>query len=307
MTFSRSGKKKLRGEVPDVFQYSEFPNEFRVQVVHILRDALGDYHSYRGNAKEVYKIIHDILCREYGVFHLSEEAKYSNPDYQSAVFNFLLKSEDYERVIDVIEISFRLVDAVARDYPYRNDTNPRIEPDDAIDELNARFYEHGIGYQFESRNIVRVDSKFTHSEVIKPVLIILTKEMYEGANDEFLKAHKNYRHRKYKECLAECLKAFESTMKAICDKRKWNYKSRDTAKRLLNVCFQNELIPTYLQSHFSSLRSTLESGIPTIRNRLAGHGQGTKSKNVPDYFASYSLNLTAAAILFLAKAEESLN
>ena len=47
--------------------------------------------------------------------------------------------------------------------------------------------------------------------------------MYAGANDEFLRAHEHYRHKRHKECLNECLKAFESMMKAICKKRRWPY------------------------------------------------------------------------------------
>lgn len=34
-------QKRERGEVPDVYQYEDIPQPLRVQVVHILRDALG--------------------------------------------------------------------------------------------------------------------------------------------------------------------------------------------------------------------------------------------------------------------------
>ena len=34
-------QKRLRGEVPDVYQYETIPIELRVQVVHILNDAFG--------------------------------------------------------------------------------------------------------------------------------------------------------------------------------------------------------------------------------------------------------------------------
>ncbi len=35
-------QKRLRGEVPDVYQYETIPQELRVQVVHIWRDVLGE-------------------------------------------------------------------------------------------------------------------------------------------------------------------------------------------------------------------------------------------------------------------------
>ncbi len=166
--------------------------------------------------------------------------------------------------------------------------------------------EHRIGYQLESGKIIRIDSKFMHSEVVKPALTVLADNMYKGANDEFLKAHEHYRHGRYKECLNECLKSFESTMKAIYTKRGWSYNEKDTAHRLIGICFQNKLIPDYLQSKFNSLQSSLESGIPTVRNRTSAHGQGSEISEVPSYLASYLLHLTATTILLLADAEKAL-
>lgn len=38
-------QKRERGEVPDVYQYEDIPQPLRVQIVHILRDALeGEYN-----------------------------------------------------------------------------------------------------------------------------------------------------------------------------------------------------------------------------------------------------------------------
>jgi hypothetical protein len=205
---------------------------------------------------------------------------------------------DNEQAIDIIELSFKYINTVVRKYN-RNVVSCKINADDAIAELNIRFREHGIGYQFESNELIRVDSTFLHSEVIKPALTLLSDKMYQGANEEFLKAHEHYRHGRNKECLNECLKAFESVMKAICKKRKWKYEENDTAKKLIDICFANGLIPNYLQSQFNALRSLIESGIPTIRNRLGGHGQGTEKIEVDDYVAGYALNLTASNIFFL--------
>ena len=61
-----------------------------------------------------------------------------------------------------------------------------------------------------------------------------------------------------------------------------------------------------MQSHFTALKSTLASGVPTARNRQAGHGQGPTIIVVPDYMAAYALHLTASNILFLTKANEEM-
>jgi hypothetical protein len=102
------------------------------------------------------------------------------------------------------------------------------------------------------------------------------------------------------------LKALESTIKAICDKRKWPYDPKDTAKKLIGVVFTQGLVPQFMQSHFAGLRSTLEAGVPAVRNKLGGHGQGMVPTSVPEFIVSYALHLTAAAIVFLAKADSRL-
>ena len=121
-----------------------------------------------------------------------------------------------------------------------------------------------------------------------------------------LNAHEHYRKRRYKECLNDCLKAFESCLKVICKKRGWHYDKKDTANRLIGIVFDHGLIPPLMQSHFSALRSTLESGVPTIRNNQSGHGQGPEEISVPEYIAAYILHLTASNILLLAKADEEM-
>lgn len=267
-----------------------------------IRDAVGEDHYGHNYAQNVYEFIHETLCREYGVFTLKQHARSD----KEAVLDFFLNCEDTEQALDIIETAFKLINVYVRKDEYEWNTDRKISQDDAISELNHRFKEHGIGFQFESNEIIRLDSTFLHSEVIKPTLTLLSSPIYKGANEEFLKAHEHYRHGRNKECLNECLKAFESVMKAICKKHKWPFTDNDTAKKLIETCFSKELVPSYLQSQFTSLRSVLESGIPTIRNRLGGHGQGPEKITVEDYLAGYALNLTAANRLFLISAEKEI-
>jgi hypothetical protein len=93
-------------------------------------------------------------------------------------------------------------------------------------------------------------------------------------------------------------------MKSICTKRKWAFNQKDTAKALIDVCMKNGLVPQLIQNHIGGVRAALESGIPTIRNRLSAHGQGVQVVDVPPYYASYMLHLTATTIQFLVESEK---
>lgn len=295
-------QKRARGEVPDVYVYDSLPQPLRVQIVHIIKDAFGvdDYGS--DHAAKVYEFVNQTLCREFGVFQL---IKYPESD-QHAVFNFFLQEESVEHSLDVVELCFRLIQIhIGEDDSYQYHTKRKINADDALAELNERFKEHGVGYQFESGEIIRVDSQFLHAEAVKPTLAVLRDKNFKGANEEFLKAHEHYRHGRYKECLVDALKAFESTMKTICSLRSWPTQQTDTAKNLIATCMSNGLFPAYFDSQFSSIRSLLESGVPTVRNKNGGHGQGAAPVAVPEYLARYTLNLTATTILFMVEAHQA--
>lgn len=305
-------QKRLRGEYSDVYQYDELSIEFRRQVTLIFRDIIGIQSFRFGHCEgtfsytnDIYENIHKILCREYGVLSLGN-AVFMN----EKIFHYLQVTQNSEECLDIIELLSQSSLQIIQDYGWNYGEEFVNEINQAVQELNYRFKEHGIGYQFEpdANEIIRVDSQFIHSEVVKPVLKLLaSNDLYQGANDEFLSAHEHYRHQNYKESLNDCLKSFESFLKAIHEKRNWEYnKDKDTAQRLVQSCFDHDLIPKYMQTQFDSLGNLLKSGLPTTRNRESGHGQGTEVRNVPEHLASYALHLTATNLLFLAQCEATL-
>ena len=302
-------QKTNRGEIPDVYTYDNLPQPLRTQIVHIWFDALGDHDDLRSpfvRTAWAYDLIVKTLCREYGVFRLPLPKDVAQDDEQLMLVNYLLTAKDIEHALDAIELSFQVIDEHVRAYDYRKSWDGDALANHAIAELNQRFKEHGVGYEYTNGQIVRVDSQLLHAEVVKPALQLLKDKQYAGAQQEFLKAHEHYRLGNSKESLNECLKAFESVMKSICDKRKWAYDKKATAKDLIQICLDKGLIPTFWQSYYASLRSLLESGVPTGRNNLGGHGQGSTAIDVPNHLVAYMLHMTAAAIVFLAQAESDL-
>jgi hypothetical protein len=95
-------------------------------------------------------------------------------------------------------------------------------------------------------------------------------------------------------------------MKAICAARKWSHPANATAIPLIKVIFEKGLIPKDLESHFSGLRSAMESGLPTISNKTSRHGQGPEPTTIPPHFAAYALHLLASNIVFLVEAHKAM-
>ncbi|MDP9963556.1 hypothetical protein J2W37_001267 [Variovorax paradoxus] len=296
-------KRQLNKEAPDIFTYERFPQAFRVQVIYLWNYGFGDYSS--PDIYEAYATIVKILREETGRFALIDLG-YNGKTSSEELQGYLLSSIGPDQILDVLELSFKVMNGIARKpyYAYREHASKFV--DKAIDDLNIRFREHNIGYQFTNDEIVRIDSELIHAEVVKPTLKLLSQPHFKGAQEEYLKAHEHYRHGNAKEALNECLKAFESAMMSICQKRGWSYGPKDNAKTLIGICFANHLIPTFWESEMTGLRALLEGGVPTGRNKLAGHGQGAEPVSVPPHIVSYIMHMTAANLKFLAEADAAL-
>lgn len=298
--FSRR-QKESREEVLDVYQYSKMSAKLRNQIIFLMKRLFEFDSRYSPNKYYLLRIVEE-LRMEYGVRRLSVarneyaefEDSYFYEDHE--LFDFIFNENDIAKVFDAVEMLLLAVNT------FRNE----VEYDLIINEINHRFRDDGFGYQYEGGEFVRIDSHLVHAQVVKPALVLLSSPEYSGAQQEFLKAHEHYRTGNHKESLNECLKAFESTMKVICQKRGWVITARATCKDLIQVCYDNELFPQFWQQHFSGLRASLEGGIPTGRNRLSGHGQGSVPTDVPEQLVAYMLHMTASTIVFLVESEKKL-
>ncbi|MGP5211252.1 STM4504/CBY_0614 family protein [Psychrobacter alimentarius] len=301
-------QKRLRGEYPDVYQYDVLPDKLRVQIVHMWDETIGRdpsmYNTYLDPVQElsrsVLEQVYKILIKELGVFKLTSNEKNDSVFFEK-ISNYFLNETETEKSLDVVEVMMQAIILF-----HRNSRN-KFKLVDVMDELNQRFREHGVGYQYENGQIIRTDSEFIHAEAVKPVLQLLSNPTYKGAQQEFLKAHEHYRHERYSEALIDCLKAYESTLKIILDKNKWEYSPNATADELTGRLMQSGLVPEFWQQYFKSLKNTLTSGVPTARNKLAGHGAANEVREIPEYLVSYILHMTASTIVFLIKAEETLD
>jgi len=277
---------------PDVFQYDELPEALRVQIVHIIEDVMGPYF---GLNQYGWSQIAKAIAKEHGLLNLPGQAgRYGRPsDPFTDCLNYVLQAETPE-ALSMIELCFRILDQ-SRDHAGFHVVGDR---DDAIEELNQRFRQHGVGYHYESGSIVRVDSQLLHNAVVVPALALLRTKGFEGPNKEFLSAHEHFRHGRIEEAVIDACKAFESTMKAICTAKKWTYDPKATAAPLIKLMIDKGVIPSSSTEQLENVAKCLV-GVASVRNKNAGHGAGATPRSVPDHYAAYALHLAASNIVFL--------
>jgi hypothetical protein len=297
-TFKRRKEKAAKGSKSEVYVYDGLPDKLRVQITQIIASAIGGWEGYVQNY-ETWVGIHKFLCRSEGRDYLLKAGL--NPALD--ILNFIRQS-DADDALSAIEMCCRSIDFVCRAIPEYMYADKGIQqgPDDAIDEINYWFREAGVGYQYASEQIIRVDSQFTHAEIVQPALTLLSDHRFSGAQKEYLKAHAYYRSGDYKDTVVWAGKAFESAMKVVCDLRRWDYPSGARASDLLKILKAKRLFPDYLDTSFDQLLGTLSSGLPKVRNEEGAHGDGGIPRQTPGYVAAYALHLAASKILFIAEA-----
>src|SRR3982074_600553 len=116
--FSKREKRKRLAGKEDVFQYENLPESFRVQVIHIWHDAIGecrDTSRFLGPGTQhepnswwfgIYKVI----VREKGVFQLSEQGL-NDPLAQCSHYLMAATTED---ALDIIELTFKFINGFIR-------------------------------------------------------------------------------------------------------------------------------------------------------------------------------------------------
>lgn len=294
---------------PDIFNYGNLEQTLKNQIFLIWMGFFNQDTVNKELANYIWGDIYLTLLKEHGVLELHRTQMGEKSDMPYLVRKYFLDYlHDINKLLDVIELVFRYIDEYDPIHKEKFGRSPNylITSKDAISELNARFLEHGVGYEFSGGQILRIDNKMLHEKVIKTTLWLTTISDFQSVNQEFLSATEHLRHSRFVECSNECLKAYESTLKIICSKMGWTYSQNDTSNKLISICFENNLIPDYLQAYFTGIRQVLESGIPTIRNRTSAHGKGTQKVELPPHLAAFMVYLTGTSINYLIESYEQM-
>jgi AbiJ N-terminal domain 4 len=206
-------KRAASGKATDVYSYDTVPTGLRVQVIHILAEAIGpsfdsSYSSPPG--REVCNQLVRLFRKEKKTFHLTDG---DTNDPQKEFFNWLLNENDSDLCLSGIEVALRMIDSYVRENYYLFKDYVSLSTSDAIAEFNARFQEAAIGYQYEGGDIIQVDSQLLHAEVVVPTLRLIADSKFKSVDEEYRKAHAAFRAGEFENCIVDCGKAFESALK----------------------------------------------------------------------------------------------
>jgi AbiJ N-terminal domain 4 len=303
-TFARRKRQQSRNGEPEIYIYDQAPGHMRYQIGEALSEGIGPFHRSSGyavhgarNANDIWEQI-DRICRKEIHSYLSYCEK---KDLSARFLNYILQVEDVEDFLSAVEIGCVGLRTISDIYPFDEPSYRGAQQKvvDAIEEINARFEEHSVGYQFENGQIIRVDSKVTHAEIIKPALILLTAPAFSKANEDFMTAHRHYRANEFKDCVTAANRAFESMLKAICDTEKWEYGKGDRAAELVTKVTNKGLFTRYFDRSLDSYVAMLKAGLPAVRNDAGSHGEGLAAAAVTAGIARFAINLTATNLVFL--------
>ncbi|MBR0986540.1 STM4504/CBY_0614 family protein [Bradyrhizobium liaoningense] len=285
----------------DVWAYDSIPDKLRVQVYNIVVGALGTTNEYASNnANELYRFVSESVAHEHGRHNLTAHPRKAPAD----VLGCISGERNILVWLDCVELCFWCIEQYRGkcDEHDRHMARITIPAAEAVAEVNERFRRAGFGYRYESGKIYRIDNELAHQQITRPALQLLADPRFKGADEEFRAAHDHYKAGEYKDCAVDALNALESTMKTICDLREWQYQPGARSSDLLKVLRREELFPEFADQSFDQLVATLKSGLPSLRNETGGHGQGATPIVVPEYVATYALNLAASKIRLLIDA-----
>ena len=282
MIFELFSQRNAEKKDIDVYEYENFPQEFRNQVFFIISDFIS---LYKDNYKNSPRI-------DYG--------RNNSVEYEIEIFISQSEGKDF---IDFIDLTFQCIDKVLRNQSFHGYSSAHEgeneQADNAIKELNYRLRQHGLGYEFVDGQIIKKSNELIHQEIVKPALLLLHNKKFKGAEDEFLKAFDSYKAGNNKDALMNAQRAFESAMKCICKEKKIFYKEEDTSRALVRHLIENGFLPAYQDSFMNNLEQVLSGGLPTVRNKEAGHGQGDEVKTVDNTLVEYAIHLAATNIVYL--------
>ena len=284
--------KDLFGQKEEIEKKSiineKIPNSTRTKIFFLIIE-YGYHIGHFGLSIDHVSDLRDLryqICKHKGIPNINNES--SN---EKSINKWLFECSviDFLRTIEIFIY-------IKKKYETSEDIQIR---ENAINEINDIFRIDRIGYEIVNGKIIKYDSEYLNDDVIKQTISLLDSSDFKGPLEEFEKALNHFLKKEYKDTIQEANNSFESTMKSILTKLDIKFDpQRDNASKLLQILYDNDVIYTHTQEFTDNLKKILQ-GLPTIRNKQSGHGQGLNPIEVYKSYAGLSLHLAGSFIVFL--------
>jgi len=287
---------------PDFYVYDTIPDPLRGKISFAVLDCLERVKAELQNLRDpkAWEVTYD-GCRQ----HLSRalgrdigDGYYSKRDLE----DFLKSAHmiDLLRGIEVVLDHLLTLSALRRNASESGAIDAeemRLEK-----EINKLFALYRLGYRIEVLGapqedepivqVIRVDSEFTHKEMVKPTLRLLQQEDFETAAEQFSDALAEYTDGKYADAITDVNSAFESVLKRVVNRK------RGTALQLIREAQTQGYFPAYQENRIAHFAELLEA-LPIVRNQEGdAHGRLESGADL-ERFARYAVHLAAANIIFI--------
>ncbi len=122
---------------------------------------------------------------------------------------------------------------------------------------------------------------------------VLRERGFEGAHDEFREAREDLSDGQTKDAILKAFKSFESTLKTVLDKHNGD------VSELLRLFREAGFMDDIPDAPAKALCKQVLASLATLRNELAGHGQGNTVVDVPRPYAVLAVHLAGALNQFV--------
>ena len=213
-----------------------------------------------------------------------------------------IKEGTIEDIFDLVEIAFQLPDDMLWTLQNKGTKwkKKKSEHKRAIEEINIGFEEEHVGYRITNK---RVERNVISLDISLPALDVLHDKIFKRARDNFHLAYQHYQDKNYEDCVVSSNKAFESFLKALCERQELEYQTNapigDLVKILCNNLLSNDKFNNKFPGYFNFL--------PCVRAHFGGHGFAPRVEKTHACIARYALHLAATNILFFMQIVELKN
>ena len=226
------------------------------------------------------------LQKAYGKDTLSVKEEGTDHDRDAEGFEDFLVFAYPHCVLDALEAFYRLLPDERRG-PFQSD-------------LNEVLAEEASPWRMSDGHMYLVDSHFLDA-LKDQVEEEMKREGFLGAYEEFKDARRYLQAGAVDDAIHKANCAFESALKSLL------YREEGTADDLLKMLREKtdllDAVPVEAQK---ALVLKVLQGLPVLRHKLGGHGQGTQPVNVPRAYGDLAINLAATYIKFLLDIKKDL-